>query len=80
VAPERLVATEHFDTPWYPGEALVSQTLAERGGKTTLSMTIRYDSRETRDMVLKTPMANGMEMGYGRLDELLASATAGASR
>src|SRR5215469_1531310 len=26
VPPERLVATEHFDTPWYPGEALVSQT------------------------------------------------------
>src|SRR6267378_3438451 len=36
VAPERFVATEKFDEPWYPGEALVTNTLAERGGKTTL--------------------------------------------
>ena len=55
-----------------PGETVVSQRLAERSGRTTLNMTIRYDSAETRDMVLKTPMAMGMEAGYGRLDELLA--------
>jgi uncharacterized protein YndB with AHSA1/START domain len=55
-----------------PGETVVSQKLAERSGKTTLNMTIRYDSHETRDMVLKTGMAMGMEAGYGRLDELLA--------
>ena len=73
VPPQRLVATEHFDEPWYPGEALVSQTLAERDGRTTLTMIIRYDSRETRDMVLKTPMATGMAAGYDRLDELLGS-------
>jgi uncharacterized protein YndB with AHSA1/START domain len=95
VPPESLVATEHFDVPWYerargeqdamalddlrpglerfdPGETVVSQRLAERGGKTTLNMTIRYDSRETRDMVMKTAMAMGMETGYGSLDELLA--------
>ncbi len=59
---------ERFD----PGETVVSQRLAERGGKTTLNMTIRYDSPETRDMALKTPMARGMEAGYGKLDELLA--------
>jgi hypothetical protein len=35
-------------------------------------MTLRYDSRETRDMVLKTAMAMGMEGGYAKLDELLA--------
>jgi uncharacterized protein YndB with AHSA1/START domain len=59
---------ERFD----PGETVVSQRLAERSAKTTLNMTIRYDSQETRDMVLKTAMAMGMEAGYGRLDELLA--------
>ncbi len=55
-----------------PGETVVSQRLAERSGKTTLNMTIRYDSPETRDLVLKTAMAMGMEFGYARLDELLA--------
>lgn len=55
-----------------PGETVVSQKLAERSGKTTLNMTIRYDSQATRDLVLKTAMAMGMEAGYGRLDELLA--------
>jgi uncharacterized protein YndB with AHSA1/START domain len=81
VPPERLVATEHFDQPWYPGEALVSQTLVESDGRTTLTMIIRYDSRETRDMVLKTPMASGMAAGYDRLEELLASGVpAGAGK
>jgi uncharacterized protein YndB with AHSA1/START domain len=63
-----------------PGETVVSQRLAERSGKTTLNMTIRYDSRETRDMVLKTPMAMGKEAGYERLDELLAGSKCDTGR
>jgi len=79
VPPERLVATEQFDQPWYPGEAVVTQVLVEQEGKTTLTVTIRYESRDTRDMVLKTPMAAGMAAGYDRLDELLASSVAASS-
>lgn len=73
VAPERLVATEKFDESWYPGEALDTTVLVEQGGKTTLTITVLYESREARDAVLKTPMAQGMDLGYDRLAKLLAS-------
>jgi len=71
VVPERLVATERFDQPWYPGEALVTNFLVERGGKTTLTLTVRYESREARDLVLKSGMESGVAASYNRLAELL---------
>jgi uncharacterized protein YndB with AHSA1/START domain len=73
VAPERIVQTEAFDQSWYPGEAVGTLVLVERDGKTTLTMTVLYDSRETRDAVLKTPMEQGVSLGYDRLAELLTT-------
>jgi len=73
VPPERIVQTEAFDKSWYPGEAVGTLVLVERDGKTTLTMTVLYDSREIRDAVLKTPMERGVAMGYDRLAELLAT-------
>jgi uncharacterized protein YndB with AHSA1/START domain len=73
VAPERLVATETFDDPWYPGEAVGTMTFVEEGGRTTLTQTLLYDSRETRDGVLKSGMEKGVEASYDRLAEYLAS-------
>jgi uncharacterized protein YndB with AHSA1/START domain len=73
VPPERIVVTERFDEAWYPGEALVTNALVEQGGKTTLTLTVRYESKEARDAVLKTPMEHGLAMGYDRLAEILAS-------
>jgi len=72
VPPERIVNTEAFDESWYPGEALVTTVLVEQGGKTTLTLTVLYESREARDAVLKTPMEHGVAAGYDRLAELLA--------
>jgi len=77
VAPERLVSTERFDESWYPGEALISQVLTEREGRTTITMTLRYESKEARDMVVKSGASSGMELGYARLEELLMAAQAG---
>ena len=71
--PGRFVATERFDDPWYPGEALVTYALAEQAGITTLTLTVLYESREARDAVLKTPMEKGVAMSYDRLEQLLAS-------
>jgi len=68
---ERIVATEKFDQSWYPGEAVGTVVLLEQGGRTTLTMTVRYQSQEVRDMVLKTPMASGVEAGFNKLAELL---------
>ena len=73
VPPERFVATERFDHPWYPGEAVVTNALIEKNGKTTLTLTVLYESREARDDVLKTPMDKGVGMSYDRLEQLLAS-------
>jgi uncharacterized protein YndB with AHSA1/START domain len=76
VAPERIVATEKFDESWYPGEAVGTVVLAEQGGKTTLTQTILYESRDARDAVLKSPMEQGVAASYNKLAELLASTLA----
>jgi uncharacterized protein YndB with AHSA1/START domain len=73
VAPERLVATERFDEAWYPGEGLNTLVLIEQGGRTTLTQTMRYESKAARDAVLKSGMEKGVEASYDRLAELLAS-------
>ncbi|MFZ0820134.1 MAG: SRPBCC family protein [Candidatus Acidiferrales bacterium] len=70
--PERLVATERFDEPWYPGEAIITYDLLEQDGKTTLTLTIFYESRGARDAVLKTPMEQGIAASYDNLAKLLA--------
>jgi uncharacterized protein YndB with AHSA1/START domain len=75
--PERLVATEEFDQPWYPGRATGTITLTEACGLTTLTQTIRYDSQAARDMVLQTPMEHAVALGYDRLAELLKSQSRG---
>jgi uncharacterized protein YndB with AHSA1/START domain len=73
VPPERLVQTEAFDESWYPGEAVGTVVLVEHDGKTTLTMTVRYESREARDAVLKTPMEQGVAAGYDKLEKFLAT-------
>ncbi len=77
VPPERIVATERFDQAWYPGEAQDTWVLSETSGKTTLTLTLRYESREARDTALKSGMDQGMAAGYDRLEELLPTFAAG---
>lgn len=38
-----------------------------------MTNTIRYATPEAREAVLKTPMEQGMAMGYDRLDQVLAT-------
>ena len=74
--PERIVATEAFDQGWYPGNnAIVTQALSEKGGKTTLTLTVRYESKDARDAVLKSPATSGVAETYDRLAEFLATQT-----
>jgi uncharacterized protein YndB with AHSA1/START domain len=78
--PERIVHTEKWDQPWYIGETVVTTAFAEQGGKTALTLTIRYESRAARDGIAKSAIKSGMAIGmaqcYERLEELLASAEA----
>jgi len=73
VRPERLVATELFDNPWYPGEGLDTTVMVEQEGRTTVTTTVRYESREIRDAVLASPMERGVAESYDKLAELLPS-------
>ena len=70
--PGRLVHTELFDEDWTGGETVVTTVLTEQDGRTTLTSTILYASREARDAVLETPMTQGMATSYDRLAALLA--------
>jgi uncharacterized protein YndB with AHSA1/START domain len=72
VVPERIVATERFDDAWYPGEALCTIVLIEKDGRTTLTQTMLYESREARDEVLRSPMEEGVAMSYDRMEKILA--------
>lgn len=71
VRPSRIVATQLFDQDWTGGETIVSTDIVESNGKSTITTTVRYSSREARDAALQTGMASGMEMGYERLEDLL---------
>ena len=73
VPPTRLVSTEKFDESWYEGEAVDTMVLVERDGKTTVTTTVRYVSREVRDAVIKSGMATGVAEGYDNLAALLPS-------
>jgi uncharacterized protein YndB with AHSA1/START domain len=72
VIPERIVNTEKFDESWYPGEAVGTVVFSEEGGRTTVTQTVRYESREARDGVLKSPMESGVAVSYDRLESILA--------
>lgn len=47
--------------------------LTEQGGRTTLTETVVYASREGRDAAIKTDMGQGVEASYDRLAEPLPS-------
>lgn len=72
IEPERrLLLTETFDI--FPdNETLVEQIFSETDGKTTVTMSLHYDSKATRDGVLQSPMDEGLEASYRSLDVLIS--------
>ncbi|MEV0752437.1 SRPBCC family protein [Streptosporangium sp. NPDC050280] len=78
-APARLVQSEVHDG-WAVGEALITTVFDERDGRTTMTTTVRYSSREIRDSVLRTPMERGAGEAYDRLDEMLGETTVNVGR
>jgi len=71
VRPERLVHAESFDD--YPGESLVTTQFIEDAGKTTVTITVRYESKQIRDAVIASGMEHGAAETYDRLAEYLES-------
>lgn len=71
VPTETWKQTEIFDDDWTGGETQVSYTFSDTDRGTRVDILIVYSSQEARDGAAATPMADGMEEGYRRLDGLL---------
>jgi len=69
--PHRLVFTETMAPHPEPG-SVVTAEFAEEGGRTRMTATVRYPSKEIRDMVMATGMSRGAGISYDRLEELVA--------
>jgi len=73
VPPEKVVTTESWGGDW--PETINTLTLTEKDGKTTLTSTILYPSKEARDAALKTGMKQGMNVSFDRLAAYLQAMT-----
>lgn len=71
VRPDRVVHVETFDD--YPGESLVTSQFTEQHGKTTLTVTVQYESKQVRDAVVSSGMEHGAAETYDKLAEFLES-------
>lgn len=67
--PDRLVYTEFFE-PFPDGGSLVTTVFTEENGKTRMTVTASYPSKDVRDMVLGTGMERGAALSYDRLEEV----------
>lgn len=70
--PERVVQTFVFEL--FPDSVSVeTAVLTEHEGKTTITVTVAYDSPETRAAVVASDMEAGAAESYERLAELVAT-------
>lgn len=69
---ERIGSKEKFDDDWTGGETVNTQVFAQKGGKTHMTLTVLYASKQARDGAAASGMTDGMEAGYARLDQVLA--------
>jgi uncharacterized protein YndB with AHSA1/START domain len=67
--PDRVVSTESWGGTW--PETLNTVVLTEEDGKTRITQTILYPSKEARDTALGTGMKDGVTLSYNRLSEYL---------
>jgi uncharacterized protein YndB with AHSA1/START domain len=70
--PGRIVFTEIFED--FPDSvSVVTSELTEERGKTRMTVTVDYGSKEVRDMVMASGMASGAGISYDRLEDLLGT-------
>ena len=70
--PERLVNTEIYEgAP--EGVGVVTTTLTESDGRTTLTQLCEYGSREVRDAVIDSGMESGMQESLDALEQVAVS-------
>lgn len=69
--PVRVVWTERWGPEW--PETINTLELTEAEGRTTMTMTVLYPSKEARDAALKTGMKDGTDASFARLDAIIAT-------
>ena len=69
VPPEKMVTTERWGPEW--PEAINTLLLTEKDGRTTVTLTSLYPSKEVRDAAIATGMEKGVYISFDRLAGLL---------
>jgi uncharacterized protein YndB with AHSA1/START domain len=69
--PERLVHSESWGGDW--PETLNTTVFTEKDGKTTITCTVVYSSKEAFEAAIGTGMKDGWSAAYDLLDEHLAA-------
>ena len=72
--PYRLVHTEMWGLEGDGPSVLCSYDFSEQSGRTMVTSTMRFESKEQRDQILATGMNDGIAVSYDRLDSVLAAA------
>ena len=66
---ERLVNTERWGPEW--PETINTVVFTEEKGKTRVTLTVLYPSKEARDAAMRTGMKEGANRSFDRLDAVL---------
>ena len=72
--PSRVVFTEIY-APFPDAESVVTSVFTEEHGKTRLTVTAQYPSKDVRDIVISSGMEKGAAISYDRLEEVARSLT-----
>jgi uncharacterized protein YndB with AHSA1/START domain len=70
--PERIGQTEYYDDDWTKGGSDNLIVFTDKDGRTVSTLTVTYATPEGRAAAAASPMAEGMEIGFRRLDAVLA--------
>lgn len=68
--PDRVVFTEIY-APFPDVESVVTSVFTEEQGKTRMTVTCLYPTKDVRDMVISTGMEHGAAISYDRLEDLI---------
>ena len=74
-SPDRFAKTERW-IDWDVGEVVVGAELVEHQGRTTLTSTARYPSKDVRDKLIAAGANCDVREHYEKLEAFLASASA----
>lgn len=73
--PKRFTMTLRYDEVLFPGDSLNVFEFTEEGNQTRVTMTMRYESQQARDIVWNSPVERNA-INWNRLERMLVAAAA----